>query len=230
MKNQYFGDVSDLAKYALLRVLGATGLHCCVCWMLTPNDGRTDGRHISYLQHPRRFRHFDSEVFDALAEAVSAGRRDIAVVSERNLLPNTSFFGDVLLDDAKQRADYFTRLWRVAASNELLFFDPDNGLEVASVRRGRRGSARYLFLDELEDAFSRGHSPIVYQHYPRVARAQFAETIADRIFSTVGTKAIFLSAARVAFVVVPQEQHRATLELAIDQALPRLGTLVQSVQ
>ncbi|CAA9432540.1 MAG: hypothetical protein AVDCRST_MAG37-733 [uncultured Rubrobacteraceae bacterium] len=50
MKNQYFGDVSDYRKYGLLRVLSSEGeISTGVCWMLTPSDGRTDGRKLEYL-------------------------------------------------------------------------------------------------------------------------------------------------------------------------------------
>jgi hypothetical protein len=45
MKNQYFGDVNDYRKYGLLRSLTAGGrITTTVCWMLTPDDGRPDGR------------------------------------------------------------------------------------------------------------------------------------------------------------------------------------------
>jgi hypothetical protein len=46
MKNQYFGDINDYHKYGLLRQLGKGGqLTTAVCWMLTPDDGRSDGGH-----------------------------------------------------------------------------------------------------------------------------------------------------------------------------------------
>ena len=41
MKVQYFGDVSDYRKFALLRLLATVGgFRIGVCWMLTENDGR----------------------------------------------------------------------------------------------------------------------------------------------------------------------------------------------
>src|SRR5689334_17138573 len=45
MKHQYFGDVNDYRKYGLLRsIQKEAGLRVAVCWMLTPNDGRSDGK------------------------------------------------------------------------------------------------------------------------------------------------------------------------------------------
>jgi hypothetical protein len=64
MKNQYFGDVNDFRKYGLLRRLVLPNhLKLGVCWMLTPSDGRTDGKFLSYLQHPQRFQQCDPDLY-----------------------------------------------------------------------------------------------------------------------------------------------------------------------
>ena len=43
MKNQYFGDINDYRKYGLIRLLADGGkIKAGVCWMLTPDDTRTD--------------------------------------------------------------------------------------------------------------------------------------------------------------------------------------------
>src|SRR5687768_3003787 len=64
MKNQYFADINDYFKYGILRCLGKGGLRIAVCWMLTPDDGRSDGRKISYLSNPDRWRNYDPVLFD----------------------------------------------------------------------------------------------------------------------------------------------------------------------
>lgn len=44
MKNQYLGDINDYMKYGLPRTITqVTGLRLTVCWMLTPDDSRSDG-------------------------------------------------------------------------------------------------------------------------------------------------------------------------------------------
>ena len=53
MKNQYFGDINDYQKYGLLRTISRdTGLRLAVCWMLTPDDGRSDGKKTGYVDRP----------------------------------------------------------------------------------------------------------------------------------------------------------------------------------
>ena len=47
MKNQYSGDINDCLKHGLLRVIARkTCLAVAVCWMLTEDDGRMDGKKI----------------------------------------------------------------------------------------------------------------------------------------------------------------------------------------
>ena len=83
MKNQYFGDVNDYRKYGLLRLLaGQAGLSVAVCWMLTPDDGRNDGRFTEYLQQPERWRAYDPALFDTLREMVA--RREVARQEEQD--------------------------------------------------------------------------------------------------------------------------------------------------
>lgn len=57
MKNQYFGDINDYRKYGLRRaILDSTRLQMLVAWMLTPDDGSTDGNFITYLEKPDKWR------------------------------------------------------------------------------------------------------------------------------------------------------------------------------
>ena len=89
MKDQYFGDVNDYLKYGLLRALTARSrLSLAVCWMLTPDDGRTDGRFTEYLHQPERWRAHDPDLYDALYDVVVVrGQRDIGAVARAGLLP-----------------------------------------------------------------------------------------------------------------------------------------------
>ena len=74
MKDQYFGDVNDFRKYALLRSLVIPdGLRLGVCWMLTESDGKPDGNFLAYLFKPKTYRNIDPELFDWLKQ-VHRGR------------------------------------------------------------------------------------------------------------------------------------------------------------
>jgi hypothetical protein len=71
MKNQYVGDINDYRKYGLLRLLsGNESLSTAICWMLTVNDERTDGKFIDYLSNSSEWRDYDPELFDVLQNIV----------------------------------------------------------------------------------------------------------------------------------------------------------------
>ena len=71
MKHQYFGDINDYRKYGLIRAIHSAGeLRTLVAWMLTRDDGRTDGQTIGYLNQPDRWESFDPDLFNALRAAV----------------------------------------------------------------------------------------------------------------------------------------------------------------
>jgi hypothetical protein len=177
VKDQYTGDVNDYLKYALLRALaGAHPGTLRICWMLTAPDGRADGGRLTYLDDPEAFGELDPEVFGALGAIVRGGKRAVTAVQDAAVLGSASFHAGLLSDEPERRERYFAGIWPALGADDLVFFDPDNGLQVTSVARGRRNSCKYLYWEELEQALAERRSVCVYQHFPRVQRAPYIET------------------------------------------------------
>jgi len=221
VKDQYAGDVNDYLKYALLRALAdAHPGTLQVCWMLTASDGRADGGQLAYLDDPESFADLDPEVFQALAAMVGGGQRSVAAVQDAGVLGPASFHAGLLDDQAVARERYFAQLWGVLGAQDLVFFDPDNGLQVASVARGRRNSCKYLFWEELEQALGQRRSVCVYQHFPRVQRAAYIDARLQALRERFpGHNAFAVSSSRVAHLVCARPAsarrlHRAAGELA----------------
>jgi hypothetical protein len=212
MKNQYFGDINDYRKYGLLRALTGMGsISTAVCWMLTPDDGSTDGKFVQYLKDPIRWRHLDPELFDKLREAVVVGgERGVVAAEESKLLPASQLFYEVLPDDSERRRRYFESFWSMAAECDLIFFDPDNGIEVRSKPKGCKGSSKYLYWPELADAYFRGKSVLVYQHFRRSKRDPFISKMAREIADRTGALTIysFQTASVVFFLLLPESRSR----------------------
>jgi hypothetical protein len=211
VKNQYFGDINDYRKYGLLRQLSGAGqISTAVCWMLTPDDGRTDGSLVTYLHQPATWRRFDPELFDCLKDLVlGQNRRDVRAAESAGILPTCRFFDEVLADDRAGRAAYFESFFELAQGCELIFFDPDNGIEVKSKPYGRKGSSKYIYWRELTASFSRGHSLLIYQHFPRVPRRPFIDAKARELVEKTGADEVYsFRTPRVVFFLVPQERHR----------------------
>lgn len=214
VKNQYVGDINDYFKYSILRALTARSERpLAMCWMLTEDDGSGDGNLTAYLNRPQEFRHLDPVLFDRLGAVIGAGRREVSAVESAQLVPCSFYFSRMLSDCNESRLAYFNDLWDALPPRALVFFDPDNGLEVKSVGRGRRGSRRYLYFDELEEAISGGHLAVVYQHFPRVQRDVYVAQQLDRIRQSLsGVQAAAVYSSRVAYLLVGES--RELLELS----------------
>lgn len=214
VKHQYFGDENDYRKYGLIRLLLASSSHrLAVCWMLTPDDGRSDGKFIDYLEQPGRWRDYDPPLFEVLRRAISEGDRNVAVVEREQLFPRAVYGSDLVPEDRPGREAYFDEFWRIAGEAELVFFDPDNGIEVSSVGKGRKNSSKFVYFDELDAAYERGKSLLVYQHFPRKPRKQFVQELVEdlkRRWATATVCAFWTP--RVVFLLVVQPQHLTLLD------------------
>jgi hypothetical protein len=219
MKNQYVGDKSDYLKYALLRAIRRHAeVPLEVCWMLTPNDHGPDGKDTGYLGQPGRYRNVDPELFDFLAGLVKNPERTVADI-EGGPLEGAGFQSDQLSDSLGLRARYFDQVAASTRPGALVFLDPDNGLEIASRRKGQKGSNKFLHWDEAE-RLGAGRSLLIFQHWNRVARDELVRMSREQlltrfpdhqVFDLRGPKVLYL------FVVLPgalQGMVRAAEEIA----------------
>jgi len=218
VKDQYFGDVNDYRKYGLLRGLAQEGhFHLGICWMLTVNDGRSDGGFTDYLSRPAQWRAFDAALFDSLVGALeSSGARRVSLVQEMALLPGALFFSQLLSDLPGARGPYFAEMLNTFARVELIFLDPDNGLEVKSTPYGATSSSKYLYWREATEAFGRGHSLLIYQHFPRQTRAEFIRRTALAISERLSTSHVAAAAtSNVCFFLALQPEHASRGHMAL---------------
>lgn len=210
MKNQYFGDINDFRKYGLLRILAShAGVSIGVCWLLTHEDHRGSGELRAYLSKPAQWRRFDAELYDTLHDRLTPDLpRRVTLAGDWGLIPGATYFADLLDDDAARRGAYFARANAVLQACDLWFVDPDIGIEIDSTPRGRRGSSQDVYWAELREAFERGHSLLVYQHFPRVPRDRFVPFLANRLAEELGKPQVMaFRTAHVAFFLVAQERH-----------------------
>ncbi len=194
MQDQYVGDVGDFGKYGLLRHLcgvreGVEGpiLSLGVVWYLMPNGGGNDGKHLGYLAPPPKnrdrecFRKCDEQLYDALYDIVYDGfypdvqreRRKVRAVQDCNILPEAVFYDDSLVVNGRP---VDRKAWAKAAVErtddcDVIFVDPDNGLEPAS-----GPSPKHVAFGELAEFMRQrksrdAKSLVVYHHLHHSASA-----------------------------------------------------------
>ena len=211
MKNQYFGDINDYKKYSLLRLLSGHGqIRTAVCWVLTEDDNRTDGRKISYLNQPEKWKTFDPILYDHLNGLVLKRRlRGVNHIEKDEILSNCKFYKDNIYDSIESREHFFKKFLKFSKGVDLVFFDPDNGIEIRSIPRGRRSSSKYIYWNEIKASYEAGHSIMIYQHFPRKPREPFLRDLVRKFRNVVHARQVFsFCTYHVAFMLVPQLHHQ----------------------
>lgn len=211
MKNQYFGDINDYKKYSLLRLLSRYGqIETVICWILThDDDDGSDGNRIKYLQQPDKWRGYDPALYNYLREYVfRRGIRDVKIIETPDILTNCRFYSEIIEDNIELREVYFNRFLEFAKGADLIFFDPDNGLQVKSVPLGRTNSSKYLYWSEVKISYRAGHSILIYQHFPRMQRESYIHNLVQQFKAITNVGRIFYYKTRhVVFFLLPQPKH-----------------------
>jgi hypothetical protein len=218
VKDQYFGDINDYRKYGLLRaVIGAAGFRVLIAWMLTPDDGSTDGGLISYLEHPDRWSRHDPKLFHQIKSLLSRGKkRRVKWIEGLGLLPEAGYFPARVPDEAPGRDRWFRALVEKARGHDMVFLDPDNGLEVGSKPYGRKGSSKYLYWHEVRTLWRAGKSLLIFQHFTRENRMKFIPRMRDALRDAApGSLVTAFSTARVVFLLALQPDHRGKREAVL---------------
>lgn len=180
MQNRYFGDVGDFGKFALLKYIFSneprSNIRLGLVWCLFPNEGHNnDGRHVSYLTR-EDMKELDPELFMFLRRCIENNLRRVSEFEQSGLLPpDTIFFrnfvseGGMADQRVTHRIAWFEQCLRATTDCDVVFLDPDNGVEVASISKRHPKAGKYMFWDEICAFLERGKSLIIYHHLNRTA-------------------------------------------------------------
>jgi hypothetical protein len=216
VKEQYVGDINDYRKYALLRRLQAgSGLRTGVCWMLTPSDGRSDGSMTNYLNKPGYERH-DPELYGMLRDVMAQpDRRHLQLIEDNGIIAGATYHNAIVPDPLAARVAWFDQAIAKLSLTDLIFFDPDNGIDVPSKPKGSRDSSKYLYRDELAATYAAGHSVLLYQHFPHQEHVAFLDRIsADLRTAASGAEVWVFRTPHVAFFLLIHPRHYVALHAA----------------
>lgn len=229
VQDRYAGDVGDFLKFGLLRALCANcdaPLRLGVCWYLVPDEfHNADGRHISYLtstnRHSPSLKACDPDLFQRLGTIVSEGRRNVGALESAGVLPTGTVTYSEHLRPAMTETE--RHRWHEAALHhladaDLVFADPDNGLQVTLPKRF---AEKFTTAGEVADYTNRGQSLILYHHADRTRggvtgqiQRRMAELHEATSIEPVGGVICRRGSARF-FLVLATNAHKAGLTTAL---------------
>lgn len=217
MKNQYFGDINDYKKYGLIRQLSNFGeLKTLICWMLTNDPNIKEGLQTQYLNNPDEWEKYDKPLFKHLqkykSQILGNQDRNVSLIEKSNILPKCEFFKEIIPDDGELRSRYFQKLLNISNEADLIFFDPDIGLETF-VKRGNTRSSQYLYWSEVKAAYDKGLSILIYQHRHQGKTVEnMAEYLKDEASKRFAPTNIFVYKTRnVLFLLIARNKHRQSI-------------------
>jgi uncharacterized protein YcgL (UPF0745 family) len=230
MKNQYFGDINDYRKYGLLRsIILTTEFRILVAWVLTPDDDRTDGKFVGYLEKQDKWSSYDTELFEALKNLLRTNQvRQVALLESTGLLPEAKYFNALVPDKDDERGAWFSSLCECAQDCDFVFLDPDNGLEIKSRPYGRKDSSKYSYLREVKGLWSQGKSLLIYQHFVREKRTGFIkrklETLKE---ATPDSLVVAFSTPNVVFLMALQPAHKKLNPAIVEHVMENWSDQIQ---
>ena len=199
-----------------------------IWYKTTPGEaeqGKPDGEFVQYLQtaskKPRLYMECDELVFTALAR-VANKNRTIEALEVEDLLPDAVYCPKDVRHGKKRstcpRADWFQSAFEETAKCEIVFLDPDNGIECANLLPTQGESRKYVFRCEVGKLIERGQSVVVYHHTGRLGgtarqQAQWQlQKLGDELsLAQDPFGVLFHRGGTRAFLILPAQEHYAAL-------------------
>ncbi len=196
--------------------------------MLTADDGQTDGKYTKYLSVPQRWRFYDPPLFDLLQQKVMIdNNRNVTVAKNFGVIPKAEFYNELLPDSLVDRINYFKQVKQKLGTCDLIFYDPDNGIEIKSRAKGKRNSAKYIYWDEVSQTFNDGQSVLVYQHFPRVEHTKFIERMMKEYKTRLNAARVYyFRTSYVAYFLSVQEKHEGYIHSRLELLFQRWNTQI----
>ena len=234
MKNQYFADIGDYSKFALISTMLPTGLKIGLNWYLTQNDEKTDGKYIEYLDKPE-YHESDPELCAFLKQTINHNLRDVSEIKKFKRFSNVIFYEELLdiqnisartvegrNERIKNREDWFSKSLMQLSDRDLVFCDPDNGIATNKMKTAIKNSIKYITLSEIERMIDAGFSLVIYNHRDRSKEENYLEKIRNSYCGTHAIKTRVIRFHRYSvrdYVFLIQQRHQQVIESSIDKIL-----------
>jgi len=210
-------------------------LNLGINWYLTDNDNGKDGKYTDYFDKSD-YTSCDKELLRFLHNCIIDNRRSVDELKNYNVFKGTSMYDKVLrVDDIealshlgrearlRERRDWFFNSLETLSDCDLIFCDPDNGIESSKLTYTKAISVKYVYIDEIKQMVNRGKTVICYNHRDRNTKedyiARFKE-IHTQLGDDIKLRILEFKKYSVRnYVFFIQEKHLETVEKQIDNIL-----------
>ncbi len=226
MQDRYSGDIGDYGKFGLLRAFTKQGLRIGINWYKVDPQDYERNSEGAYKQNDGKYRQYaeysscDPDLAAALI-GIPDTERSIATLQGMDLIKDAAYYDKSVPADNEKRQEWFDASVKILNSSDIIFMDPDNGLEVKSVHKGTPRSIKYTYYDEVKACLAAGKSVVIYNHRCRKKREVYFTDIIGKLLehSKLARENIFVVtfnrySVRDYFVIALPE-HRDGIEKAI---------------
>lgn len=244
VRHNFVNDIGDYAKYSLLRALCADGQGATrlgVIWYLTDHaEHNNDGRKRAHLLAPG-WENLDPDLLAEMKRIEGAlygpDQLNLSLIEASGILPRgTAYFSEPVpraqgtaRERATARADWFERARKAVADSDLVFLDPDNGLEVPSAPVTSPNASKYAAVAEIAALLEAGSSVVLYQHGNRSPWSTQRQYICARIAAAASRDVTIRSlrfgafGVRAFFCITGDQEMTAAVESGLDRLRQRVA-------
>lgn len=182
----------------------------------------SDGRHTSYLnsQNPNN-KHFEvcsPKLYFQLKDIVDANKRNISDIEKGLILPSETIFysspvpfsSNSPAQRSRDRENWFLNSLQSLSGADVVFLDPDNGIQTSNLQKSQPRAVKYSFSDEILKYYHAGKSVIIYQHRDRSPKEKYDKKF-KMLSDAAGCNIQVLRFKRVSvrnYIFLPQSKHR----------------------
>lgn len=187
MQERYLGDSHDFVKYSLLRFLGSQmGLGIGINWYLTCPDALSiaaEAGHGEKRQHlSGRDWSWDDDLKARLSIFGASECRSFETLADSGALPAGTMLFDDPVPSIELRPEWNAQALERLREANLVFLDPDVGLEVQSMTAAT--SKRYAFFREVAAYRSAGKIAVTIQFARQCDPIKRAQAVRARLAMT----------------------------------------------
>lgn len=197
MQNRYAGDIGDFGKLGFLKFIEKESLNVGINWYLTEpatkNENKNkDGKYKMSKTNKTflEYKQCDEKLFKKL-EFVCNNKRSVQTIEAQNPLKTRLYYSTKI--DVEHRDEWHAKALKCLRKCDIVFLDPDNGLEVESAKSSKKKLSKYVLLNEIKDYLDEEQSVVFYNHRSRKQIKEYFNDIYKKLKKITNIKPFSLS-------------------------------------